>query len=72
MQVQSNNGLSGYAALTGKLVSTVMEGQKAQTDFAIKAIEVVAKQQMALQQQQTALMAVALLTGVGTRLNIFV
>jgi hypothetical protein len=71
VQVQ-NNGLSGYGALAGKLLTTIAEGQKAQTDFAIKAIEVVAKQQLALQQQQTALMAVALLTGVGSRLNIFV
>jgi hypothetical protein len=61
----------GQGGLTGKLVTTIMEGQKAQTELAIKTIEVAAQQQLALQQQQTALMTVALLTGVGTRLNVF-
>jgi hypothetical protein len=61
----------GQGGLTGKLVTTLMEGQQAQTELALKTIEVVAKQQMALQQQQTALMAVALLTGVGSRLDVY-
>ncbi|MDR1111336.1 MAG: hypothetical protein LBP92_11750 [Deltaproteobacteria bacterium] len=65
------NSPSGYGALAGTLVQTLMEGQKAQADLAIKTIEVAAKQQLAVQQQQTALMAVAMLTGVGSRLNIY-
>jgi hypothetical protein len=68
MNVNSN----GYGALTGNLVQTLMEGQKAQTELALKTIEVVAKQQLAVQQQQTALLAVAMLTGVGSKLNVFV
>jgi hypothetical protein len=64
--------VSGQGGLTGKLVQTIMDGQRAQTDLALKTIEVAAQQQLALQQQQTALMAVALLTGVGSRINVFV
>ena len=72
MEALTNGPLTGQGGLTGKLVSTIMEGQKAQTELSMKTIEVAVQQQMALQQQQTALLAVALLTGVGTRLNIFV
>lgn len=72
MQALSNSPVSGYGGITGKLVQTIMDGQKAQTDLALKAIEVVAQQQLAFQQQQTALMAVALFTGVGSKLNVFV
>ncbi|MDR1395906.1 MAG: hypothetical protein LBK52_07040 [Deltaproteobacteria bacterium] len=57
--------------LPGKLVNTLYEGQKMQTELAIKAVQLVAEQQIALQQQQTTLQAVALFTGVGTKLNIF-
>ena len=71
MEALTNGPLTGNGGLTGKLVQTLMDGQKAQTELAIKTIEVVAQQQLALQQQQTALMAVAMLTGVGTKLNIF-
>jgi hypothetical protein len=63
---------TGYGALTGNLVKSLMEGQKAQTELALKTIEVMAQQQIAVQQQQTALMAVALITGVGSKLNVFV
>jgi hypothetical protein len=58
--------------LPGSLVTTLLDGQKEQTDLAMKQIEVIAKQQLAIQQQQTALFAVALMTGVGSRLNIVV
>ncbi|MDR3204141.1 MAG: hypothetical protein LBV23_05310 [Deltaproteobacteria bacterium] len=71
MNVNFNNVNSGFGAF-GKLVNNVLENQKAQTDLAIKTVGIIAQQQAALQQQQTALMAVALLTGVGTRLNVFV
>jgi hypothetical protein len=67
-----NVNSSGYGALTGDLVKSLMEGQKAQTELALKTIEVVAQQQLAVQQQQTALLAVAMLTGVGSKLNVFV
>jgi hypothetical protein len=58
--------------LTGQLVTTLLEGQQAQTDLALKTIEVAARQQLAIQQQQTALMAVAIMTGVGSKLDTFV
>ncbi|MDR2367268.1 MAG: hypothetical protein LBF58_04030 [Deltaproteobacteria bacterium] len=67
-----NVNSTGYGALTGKLAQTLIEGQKAQTELALKTIEVVAQQQLAYQQQQTALFAVAMLTGIGSKLNIFV
>jgi hypothetical protein len=62
----------GYHSFTGMLVQSLLDNQKAQTELAMKTIEVAAKQQMALQQQQTALFAVALLTGVGSKLDIFI
>ncbi|MDR2387167.1 MAG: hypothetical protein LBE80_06230 [Deltaproteobacteria bacterium] len=68
MNVNSNN----FGSLAGNLTQTLMESQKAQTELALKTIEVVAQQQMAYQQQQTALLAVAMLTGVGSKLNVFV
>jgi hypothetical protein len=55
----------------GKLVSSLYEGQKQQTDLAMKTIQLVVEQQLALQQQQTTLQAVALMTGLGGKLNIF-
>jgi hypothetical protein len=58
-------------SLPGKLVSSLYEGQKQQVDLAIKAVQLVTEQQMALQQQQATLQAVALLTGLGSKLNIF-
>jgi hypothetical protein len=66
-----NINATGYQSFTGNLVQTLMDSQKAQTELVMKTIEVAAKQQMAIQQQQTALLAVALLTGVGTRINFF-
>ena len=72
MEALTNSPAAGNGGLTGKLVQTILDGQRAQTNLAIKTIEVAAQQQLALQQQQTALLAVALLTGVGSRLNVFV
>jgi hypothetical protein len=59
-------------SLPGLLVTTLLDSQKQQTDLAIKQIEVIAKQQQAIQQQQTTLLAVALLTGIGGKLDITV
>ncbi|MDR1040273.1 MAG: hypothetical protein LBR80_08945 [Deltaproteobacteria bacterium] len=59
-------------SLPGLLVNTLLDGQKKQTDLALKTIQVAAEQQLAVQQQQTAILAVALLTGVGTKLDTFV
>ena len=59
-------------SLPGYLVNTLLDSQQKQTEFAMNAIEVAAKQQLVIQQQQTALFAVALLTGVGSKLDIFV
>jgi hypothetical protein len=70
--VPMNVNANGYGALAGKLVNTLMEGQQKQTELALKTIEVVAQQQLAVQQQQTTLLAVAMLTGVGSKLNVFV
>jgi hypothetical protein len=61
----------GNGSITGQLVTTLLDSQKAQTDLAIKTIEVAAKQQVAIQQQQTALMALALMTGIGSKLNVY-
>jgi hypothetical protein len=67
-----NVNSTSNGALAGNLVQTLMDGQKAQTELAMKTIEIAAKQQLAVQQQQTALLAVAMLTGVGSKLNVFV
>jgi hypothetical protein len=64
-----NNSAS---SLPGLLVTTLLDGQQKQADLAIKAVQVAAEQQMIMQQQQTAIMAVALMTGIGTKLNTFV
>ncbi|MDR0547993.1 MAG: hypothetical protein LBI10_01050 [Deltaproteobacteria bacterium] len=58
-------------SLPGKLVSSLYEGQKQQVDLAIKAVQLVAEQKLALERQQTTLQAVALLTGLGNKLDIF-
>jgi hypothetical protein len=67
MNVNSTNN-----SLPGLLVTTLLDGQKQQTDLAIKQIEVIAKQQQAFQQQQTTLLALAILTGIGGKLDITV
>jgi hypothetical protein len=72
VEALTNGPLAGNSGLTGKLVATLLEGQKAQADLALKTIEVVAQQQLALQQQTTAMVAIAMLTGVGSRLDVFV
>ncbi|MDR2460068.1 MAG: hypothetical protein LBE38_04690 [Deltaproteobacteria bacterium] len=59
-------------SLPGLLVATLLDGQKQQTDLAIKQIQVIAKQQQEIQKQQTTLLAVALLTGIGSKLDIVV
>ncbi|MDR1081043.1 MAG: hypothetical protein LBQ79_08815 [Deltaproteobacteria bacterium] len=59
-------------SLPGLLVTTLLDGQKKQTDLAMKTIQVAAEQTLAVQQQQTAILAVALLTGIGTKLDTFV
>ncbi|MDR2406097.1 MAG: hypothetical protein LBE27_06970 [Deltaproteobacteria bacterium] len=60
------NSLPGYLALT------LLESQQKQTELAMKTMQIVAQQQMAYQQQQTALFAVALMTGIGSKLDIVV
>ncbi|MDR2300791.1 MAG: hypothetical protein LBF38_01960 [Deltaproteobacteria bacterium] len=67
-----NVNSTSYGSLAGNLVQTLMDGQKAQTELALKTIELAAQQQLAVQQQQTALLAVAMITGVGSKLDIFV
>ncbi|MDR1578125.1 MAG: hypothetical protein LBT86_07885 [Deltaproteobacteria bacterium] len=52
-------------------MSTLFEGQKQQMDLAIKTVQLVAEQQLALQRQQTTLQTVALMTGLGSKLDIF-
>ncbi|MDR0882118.1 MAG: hypothetical protein LBP55_06205 [Candidatus Adiutrix sp.] len=56
-------------SLTGSLVQTLFEGQKAMTDQAMKQVSVNMQAQMDLQQQQTALQTVAMMTGIGTQVD---
>jgi hypothetical protein len=65
----SMNVFNAAASIPGALVNTLLDGQQKQTELALKSIEIVAKQQLAIQQQETALFAIALMTGVGTKLD---
>ena len=51
------------------LVQILFEGQKAMTDMAMKQTAVNLQAQVSLQQQQTALQTVAMMTGVGTKID---
>ena len=51
------------------LVQILFEGQKAMSDLAMKQTAVNMQAQISLQQQQTAMQTVAMMTGVGTKID---
>lgn len=55
--------------IQANLVKTLFDGQKAITDQALKEISVNMQAKVALQQQQTAMSVVAMMTGVGTKID---
>ena len=56
-------------SLPGDLVQTLLGGLTALPEQALKAAAVQMEAQVQLQEQATAMEAVALMTGVGTRIN---
>ena len=56
-------------SIPGDLTRVLFEGQKAITDQAMKQVKVGAEMKVALNQQQTALSVVAMMTGVGTKVD---
>jgi hypothetical protein len=69
MNINSNTNAN---SLPGNLALTLLDNQQKQSELALKTIELVTQQQLAMQQQQTALFAIALMTGVGSKLDIVV
>jgi len=55
--------------IQANLTQILFDGQKAITDQAMKQVSVNMQAQVALQQQQTALEAVAMMTGLGTKVD---
>jgi hypothetical protein len=56
----------------GILAKGLLDSQQKQNQLTLGLLEVAATQKLINQQQQTALLAVALMTGVGTKLDITV
>ncbi len=63
------NTLNAANSIPGDLMQTLFNGQKAVTDLAMKQVAVGLEAQVALQQQQTAMQAVAMMTGIGTKVD---
>jgi len=61
--------LKAANSINADLVQTLYDGQKAMVDQAMKQVSVNTQAQVALQQQQTAMQAVAMMTGVGTKID---
>lgn len=61
--------LNAANSITGNLVQTLFDGQKAMTEQAMKQVSLNMQAQVMLQQQQTAMEAVAMMTGVGTKID---
>ena len=55
--------------IIGNLAQVIYGGQQAMTELAMKQMSVNVQAQAMLQQQQTALEAVAMMTGIGTKIN---
>lgn len=51
------------------LAQILFDGQKAVTDQTMKQVQVNAQAQVTLQQQQTTMAAVAMMTGIGTKID---
>jgi hypothetical protein len=61
--------LKAAASIPADLVQTLYGGQKAMTDQALQMIKVNMEAQAALKQQETALQAVSMMTGIGGNVN---
>lgn len=55
--------------IQANLAQILFDGQKAVTDQAMNQIKVQAQAQVALQQQQTAMATVAMMTGIGAKID---
>jgi len=56
-------------SIQSNLVQVLFDGQKAITEQAMKQVKLGAEMQVAMQQQQTALSAVAMMTGIGSKID---
>jgi len=56
-------------SIPSDLIQTLFDGQQAMTDLAMKQVQVSAQAEVQLQQQATALEAVAMMTGIGTKID---
>ena len=56
-------------SIPADLIQTLFNGQQAMTDQAMKQVQVTMQAEVALQQQATAMEAVAMMTGIGTKVN---
>ncbi len=56
-------------SIPGDLTKVLFQGHQAITDQAIKQVKLGAEIKASLQQQQTALSAVAMMTGLGTKVD---
>jgi hypothetical protein len=69
------NGVSGTFmsanSIPGDLVSTLMNGQMQQVDQAMKVAKVGMEMQAKMQQQSQAMQVVAMMTGVGGKVNTY-
>lgn len=65
----SMNTLNAANNIQTDLVQTLFNGQKAMTDLAMKQTAVNMQAQTQMEQQSTALQAVAMMTGIGTQLD---
>lgn len=63
------NTLNTANGIQSDLVQTLFSGQKAMTDQAMKQVAVGMQAKVDLQEQETAMQAVAMMTGVGTRID---
>lgn len=55
--------------IQANLAQILFDGQKAVTDQAMNQIKVQAQAQVTLQQQQTAMATVAMMTGIGAKID---
>lgn len=55
--------------IQANLAQVLFDGQKAITDQAMRQVKVNMQAQAALQQQQTAIETVAMMTGIGTKID---
>ena len=56
-------------SIPSDLIQTLFDGQQAMTDLAMKQVQVAAQAEVQLQQQATAMEAVAMMTGIGTKVD---